>query len=81
MSSSALTRLCTTRHKLTRLKLLVFDECWHWMLLSEMGSYLVEKLKAGRKNNLANIFVTQSGLDAERAGYGALLNEAGVYRC
>jgi hypothetical protein len=51
------------------------------MLLSEMGSYLVEKLKAGRKNNLANIFVTQSGLDAERAGYGALLNEAGVYRC
>jgi type IV secretory pathway VirB4 component len=62
--------------QLTRLKLLVLDECWRWMLLSEMGSYLVEKLKTGRKNNLANIFVTQSGLDAERAGYGALLNEA-----
>jgi type IV secretory pathway VirB4 component len=46
------------------------------MLLSEMGAYMVDKLKTGRKNNLANIFVTQSGLDAERAGYGALLNEA-----
>jgi type IV secretion system protein VirB4 len=62
--------------QLQRLKLLVLDECWRWMLLSEMGSYMVDKLKTGRKNNLANIFVTQSGLDAERAGYGALLNEA-----
>ena len=41
-----------------------------------MGTYMVEKFKTGRKNNLGNIFVTQSGLDAERAGYGALLNEA-----
>ena len=41
-----------------------------------MRGALVEKLKTGRKNNLGNIFVTQSGLDAERAGYGALLNEA-----
>jgi type IV secretion system protein VirB4 len=62
--------------QLKRLKLLVLDECWRWMLLSDMGSYMVEKLKTGRKNNLGNIFVTQSGLDAERAGYGALLNEA-----
>jgi type IV secretion system protein VirB4 len=59
-----------------RLKLLVLDECWRWMLLSEMGPYMVEKLKTGRKYNLGNIFVTQSGLDAERAGFGALLNEA-----
>ncbi len=62
--------------QIKRLKLLVLDECWRWMLLSEMGSYLVNKLKTGRKNNLGNIFVTQSGLDAERAGYGALVNEA-----
>jgi type IV secretion system protein VirB4 len=62
--------------QLKRLKLLVLDECWRWMLLSDMGSYIIEKLKTGRKNNLGNIFVTQSGLDAERAGYGALLNEA-----
>ncbi len=62
--------------QLKRLKLLVLDECWRWMLLSEMGPYMVEKLKTGRKYNLGNIFVTQSGLDAERAGYGALLNEA-----
>jgi type IV secretory pathway VirB4 component len=62
--------------QLKRLKLLVLDECWRWMLLSDMGSYMVEKLKTGRKHNLGNIFVTQSGLDAERAGYGALLNEA-----
>ena len=62
--------------QLKRLKLLVLDECWRWMLLSEMGPYLVEKLKTGRKNNLGNIFVTQSGLDAERAGYGPLINEA-----
>jgi len=63
------------RSQLQRLKLLVLDECWRWMLLSEMGPYMVEKLKTGRKHNLGNIFVTQSGLDAERAGYGALLNE------
>jgi type IV secretory pathway VirB4 component len=62
--------------QLKRLKLLVLDECRRWMLLSDMGAYMVEKLKTGRKNNLGNIFVTQSGLDAERAGYGALLNEA-----
>jgi type IV secretion system protein TrbE len=62
--------------QLKRLKLLVLDECWRWMLLSDMGAYMVDKLKTGRKNNLGNIFVTQSGLDAERAGYGALLNEA-----
>jgi type IV secretion system protein TrbE len=62
--------------QLKRLKLLVLDECWRWMLLSEMGPYMVEKLKTGRKHNLGNIFVTQSGLDAERAGYGALLTEA-----
>lgn len=37
---------------------------------------MIEKLKTGRKHNLGNIFITQSGLDAERAGYGALLNEA-----
>jgi type IV secretory pathway VirB4 component len=55
--------------QLKRLKLLVLDECWRWMLLSEMGPYMVEKLKAGRKYNLGNIFVAQSGLDAERAGY------------
>jgi type IV secretory pathway VirB4 component len=64
------------KSQLKRLKLLVLDECWRWMLLSEMGAYLVEKLKTGRRNNLGNIFITQSGLDAERAGYGALLNEA-----
>ena len=62
--------------QIKRLKLLVLDECWRWMLLSEMGPYLVKKLKTGRKNNLGNIFVTQSGLDAERAGYGPLINEA-----
>jgi type IV secretion system protein VirB4 len=62
--------------QIKRLKLLVLDECWRWMLLSDMGAYMVDKLKTGRKNNLGNIFVTQSGLDAERAGYGALLNEA-----
>ena len=62
--------------QLRRLKLLVLDECWRSMLLSEMGPYMIEKLKTGRKHNLGNIFVTQSGLDAERAGYGALLNEA-----
>ncbi|MGA8595079.1 MAG: hypothetical protein WB676_10085 [Bryobacteraceae bacterium] len=62
--------------QIKRLKLLVLDECWRWMLLSERGSYLVNKLTTGRKNNLGNIFVTQSGLDAERAGYGALVNEA-----
>jgi type IV secretory pathway VirB4 component len=45
-----------------------FDECWRWMLLSDMGSYMFEKLKTGRKNNLGNIFATQGGLDAERAG-------------
>lgn len=62
--------------QLQRLKLLVLDECWRWMLLSEMGPYMIEKLKTGRKHNLGSIFITQSGLDAERAGYGALLNEA-----
>ena len=62
--------------QLKRLKLLVLDECWRWMLVSEMGPYMIEKLKTGRKHNLGNIFVTQSGIDAERAGYGALLNEA-----
>lgn len=30
------------------------------MLLSDMGAYMVEKLKTGRKNNLGNISVTQS---------------------
>jgi type IV secretory pathway VirB4 component len=62
--------------QLKRLKLLVLDECWRWMLMSEMGPYMVEKLKTGRKHNLGNVFVTQSGLDAERAGYSHLLNEA-----
>ena len=58
-----------------RLKLLVLDECWRWMLLSDMGPYMVNKLKTGRKYNLGNIFVTQSGLDAEHAGLGPLLTE------
>ena len=62
--------------QVSRFKLLVMDECWRWMLMSEMGSYMIDKLKTGRKHNLGNLFVTQSGLDAERAGYGALLNEA-----
>jgi type IV secretion system protein VirB4 len=61
---------------ISRLKLLVMDECWRWMLMSDMGTYMVDKIKTGRKNNLGNLFVTQSGLDAERAGFGALLAEA-----
>jgi type IV secretory pathway VirB4 component len=60
----------------SRFKLLVMDECWRWMLMSDMGAYMVEKLNTGRKDNLGNLFVTQSDLDAESAGYVALLNEA-----
>jgi type IV secretory pathway VirB4 component len=58
----------------SRLKLLVMDECWRWMLMSDMGKYMIDK--TGRKHNLGNLFVTQSGLDAERAGIGQLLAEA-----
>jgi type IV secretion system protein TrbE len=60
----------------SRLKLLVMDECWRWMLMSDMGKYMIDKIKTGRKHNLGNLFVTQSGLDAERAGIGQLLAEA-----
>jgi type IV secretion system protein VirB4 len=63
-------------NQISRLKLLVMDECWRWMLMSDMGAYMVDKMKTGRKNNLGNLFVTQSGLDAESAGFGALLAEA-----
>ncbi|MBV9083870.1 MAG: hypothetical protein JOZ62_14420 [Acidobacteriaceae bacterium] len=59
-----------------QLKLLVIDEGWRWMLSGDMGPYMVDKLKTGRKYNLCNMFITQSGLDAERAGFGELLNEA-----
>jgi type IV secretory pathway VirB4 component len=59
-----------------RVKLLAIDEGWRWMLHGDMGAYMVEKLKTGRKHNLCNLFVTQSALDAERAGFGELLNEA-----
>jgi type IV secretion system protein VirB4 len=62
--------------EISRLKLLVMDECWRWMLMSEMSSYMIDKIKTGRKHNLGNVFVTQSGLDAERAGFGELLAEA-----
>jgi type IV secretion system protein TrbE len=60
----------------SRLKLLVMDECWRWMLMSDMGLYMIDKIKTGRKHNLGNLFVTQSGLDAERAGIGDLIAEA-----
>jgi type IV secretion system protein VirB4 len=62
--------------QISRLKLLVMDECWRWMLMSDMSSYMIDKIKTGRKHNLGNIFVTQSGLDAERAGFGEVLAEA-----
>jgi type IV secretory pathway VirB4 component len=60
----------------SRLKLLVMDECWRWMLMSDMGLYMIDKIKTGRKHNLGNLFVTQSGLDAERAGIGDMIAEA-----
>jgi type IV secretion system protein VirB4 len=60
----------------SRLKVLVMDECWRWMLMSDMGLYMIDKIKTGRKHNLGNLFVTQSGLDAERAGIGDLIAEA-----
>src|ERR1039457_3178850 len=59
-----------------RLKVLIIDEAWRWMLHGDMGPYMIDKLKTGRKNNLCNLFITQSGLDADRAGFGELLNEA-----
>ncbi|MDQ2843883.1 MAG: hypothetical protein M3Y72_23170 [Acidobacteriota bacterium] len=62
--------------QIARPKLLVIDESWRWMLSGDMGPYMVDKLKTGRKNNLCNLFITQSGLDAERAGIGEVLNEA-----
>jgi type IV secretion system protein VirB4 len=62
--------------QVSRLKLLVMDECWRWMLMSDMGAYMIDKIKTGRKHNLGNLFVTQSGLDAERAGFGEVLAEA-----
>jgi type IV secretion system protein VirB4 len=62
--------------QVSRFKLLVMDECWRWMLMSDLGAYMIEKIKIGRKHNLGNLFVTQSGLDAERAGLGELLTEA-----
>jgi type IV secretory pathway VirB4 component len=60
----------------SRFKLLVMDECWRWMLMSDMGLYMIDKIKTGRKHNLGNLFVTQSGLDAERAGLGDMIAEA-----
>jgi len=62
--------------QMSRLKLLVMDECWRWMLMSDMSAYMIAKIKTGRKHNLGNLFVTQSGLDAERAGFGEVLAEA-----
>src|SRR5450755_3797349 len=59
-----------------RMKVLIIDEAWRWMLHGDMGPYMIDKLKTGRKNNLCNLFITQSGLDADRAGFGELLNEA-----
>src|SRR5260370_36879581 len=52
------------------------EEWWRWMMRSDMGLYMIDKIKTGRKHNLGNLFVTQSGLDAERAGLGDMIAEA-----
>jgi type IV secretion system protein VirB4 len=61
---------------IARPKLYVNDEGWRFLLMGETGKYIVSKMKTGRKHNLGNLLITQSGMDAERAGLGDLINEA-----